>query len=190
LIDNNIDVSWSLPNGLSPESVDDELIKLMKKAGFYQCMIGIQHANPQILKNVKRNSSIEVVKKAIKILKANKIKTGGFFILGLPGETKDTIKEMEEFIMNSELDIIHVQLLSIIPGSEMWDFLGKVNYKFSYAAVQWLPEGLTAEDLIKAEQRIIRKFYLSPKNFFKTVASVKIAQIKYLIQRLIAFRII
>jgi radical SAM superfamily enzyme YgiQ (UPF0313 family) len=80
IIKNKINTPWTCSNGIRADMVNDELMGLMKKTGCYYCGIGIESANNEILKNVNKGETIEVIQNAINIMKKNKIECGGFFI--------------------------------------------------------------------------------------------------------------
>jgi radical SAM superfamily enzyme YgiQ (UPF0313 family) len=194
IIENNIKVAISCPNGVRADRLDEDLIKLMKKAGFYHCALGIESANKTILENIKKDESIETIKNAIKMLSRNGIVTQGFFIFGLPGETKETIKETIDFALKSGLERAQFSILMIYPGSDLWnDLKGKFTVDFSqenYNEPQWVPEGLTGKDLLEAQSYAFKKFFFRPKIFFKTIRYIKPTQIIYLLKRLFTYRLI
>ena len=63
----------------------------MAESGCYYFAYGIESANPEILKNIRKNETIGDIEKAINIADKKGISCQGFFIFGLPGETKETI---------------------------------------------------------------------------------------------------
>lgn len=194
IIKNNLKVNWSCPNGIRADRVDEPLIRLMKQSGCYFFAFGIESANPKILKNIKKMESIEVIKKSIEMATKVGIECQGFFIFGLPGETKKTIKESIQFAKNSKLTRAHFMILDVLPGSQLWDQLKgqfKPNWrKNSYKEPEWLPKGLTKKQLMEAQTQAIREFYLRPVYLFRLVKSIKLQQIPFLIKRLISYRLI
>ncbi|GMO34710.1 MAG: hypothetical protein Ta2B_15130 [Termitinemataceae bacterium] len=194
IIDNNLKISMSCPNGIRADKVDLDMIKLMKKAGFYYCALGIESANKTILQNIDKKESIETIQSAIKMLSENGIIASGSFIFGLPGETKETIKETMKFALTSGLERAHFGILSILPGCDLWnDLEGKFvnNYAKKIAnEPDYIPDGLTSRDLIKAQSTAFRKFYLRPKIFFKAISYVKPRQITSFIKRLFDYRVL
>jgi radical SAM superfamily enzyme YgiQ (UPF0313 family) len=194
IIKNNIKCAFSCPNGIRADRIDDELIKLMKRAGFYYCALGIESANRVVLENINKKESIETIQNAINILKRNGIVSQGFFIFGLPGETKESIEETINFSLRSGLDRAQFMILDVLPGCELWnDLKGKFMSNFSkksYKEPEWLPEGLSAADLLKAQSRAFRKFFFRPGTLFKTLRYIKPAQIRHLIKRLLDYRIL
>lgn len=194
LIKNKIDISWACPNGIRADRVDEKLLRLMKKAGCYLVAFGIESANPRILRNIHKLETIETIKKAISITNKVGIQSQGFFIFGLPGETKETIEESIQFAKKSKLSRAQFIILDIIPGSELWYTLKgkfKPNWKKnSYKEPEWLPKGLTKRDLMDAQTRAIREFYLRPITLIRFLKYIKPNQVKFLLQRFKEYRLL
>jgi anaerobic magnesium-protoporphyrin IX monomethyl ester cyclase len=194
LIEKKININWACPNGIRADNISPEIIQLMKDSGCYYFAYGIESANPQILKNIKKKESIETIEKAIEIADRIGISTQGFFIFGLPGETETTIEENIHFAVRSKLSRAQFIILDVLPGSELWDTLkGKfiANWeKESYREPEWLPEGITKEQLLAAQTKAFNKFYLRPKIFLRLLKLVNHRQIYYLIKRLKVYGLI
>ncbi len=194
IIENKLKFSWACPNGIRADRVDEKLLRLMKKSGCYYVAFGIESANPTILKNIHKLETIETIEKAIKT--ANKIGliTQGFFIFGLPGESKKTIRQNIDFAKKSRLARAQFIILDVLPGSELWDTLkGKFTpnwKKKSYKEPEWVPAGLTKEYLMKSQSKAFREFYLRPRTLFRLAKSIRFKQAKYLVQRLDEYRIL
>lgn len=194
MIKNNIKVSWACPNGIRADRVDDELLDLMVKAGCYYFSYGVESANPQILQNIKKRETIESINQAIGLAAKKGISCQGFFIFGLPGETRATIKESIEFAKKSKLSRAQFLILDVLPGSELWEtlkgkFVPRYN-KNSYREPEWIPDNLSKEELLRAQSAAFRQFYFRPKIFLAMLKFVDWKQIKYLIKRFIDYRII
>ena len=194
LIEKNINIKWACPNGIRADEVDQEIIQLMKNSGCYYFAYGIESANPQILKNIKKRESIETIERAIEIADKVGIACQGFFIFGLPGETADTIEENINFAVRSKLSRAQFMILDVLPGSELWEILkGKFvpNWdKKSYKEPEWIPDGVTREQLLSAQSTAFRKFYLRPKIFLRLLKMVDHRQIFYFIRRLKDYRLL
>ncbi len=120
LIENKINIIWSTP--IKVEIITQEVADLMKLAGCYNVGIGIESANNEILKNIKKNTTIEKIEKGISVFKKAGIEVLGQFVIGSPGETIETVKESIDFAKNSEIDF--VMFYSILPfkGTEQWEY--------------------------------------------------------------------
>jgi radical SAM superfamily enzyme YgiQ (UPF0313 family) len=161
----------------------------MKKAGFYSTSLGIETASEKILKEIKKGESLDTIQNAITILKKNDITVGGFFILGLPGETKETIKETVDFALHSGLDRVAFAIFNVIPGSDYWNELkGNFRTDFSHDSITdpvWTVPGLSNEYLMKVQSYAVRKFYFRPGIFFNTLRHIKPAYFGTFVKRTI-----
>jgi radical SAM superfamily enzyme YgiQ (UPF0313 family) len=194
LIEKNIKINWACPNGIRADNISPELIQVMKESGCYYLAYGVESTNPRILENIKKRESLETIARAIDMTEKAGISAQGFFIFGLPGETVATIEKNISFALRSKLSRAQFIILDILPGSELWDALkGKFvpNWgKESYREPECLQEGIKREQLLAAQSRAFRKFYLRPKIFFKLVKLIDHRQIIYLINRIKVYRLI
>ena len=194
ILKENIKINWSCPNGIRADSLDYELAVLLKKAGCYLVTIGIESANPQILKNVKKGETIDVISKAIRVASKAGLIVHGAFVLGLPGETKETIRETINFAKKLPLNRAFFTLIDVLPGCELWKN-DKEKYKNflttdSYAVPAYIPEGLTKEYLMKAQERAMFEFYFRPRILFDMIKLIRFKQLKYIFRRLLKFRLL
>jgi len=100
---------------------DLEMFRLMKKAGCYMLSIGGESANPAILKNIKKGTSPELIEKTVRILRQTGINSLVYFLIGLPGETRDTIKETLDFCKRINPDYVEFYPATPYPGTEFFD---------------------------------------------------------------------
>lgn len=194
ILERGIKISWATPNGIRADRVDEELLKLMKKAGCYYVAFGVESGNQEILNNISKNETLADIEKAAKIAHRLGIITQGFFIFGLPGETEQTIKNSIEFAKKISLDRAQFLILDLIPGSELWDQHHnefKMDYKKeSYHEPTWLPETISAETLKKWQPKAFRSFFFRPQPLFSLIKFFRFSQLKYIISRLRDFKII
>ncbi len=188
-----IKVAWATPNGIRADKVDLPLLRLMKKAGCYFVAFGIESGNQEILNNVAKHSNLQVIKKAVKMAHQAGLITQGFFIFGLPGETKETIRETINFAKGLPLDKAQFLMLDIIPGSALWDelkFAKKVNWHLdSYHEISWLPPTVDRATLAAAQSRAFREFFFNPRRVLTMIKLIKPSQIKYVLRRARDFKI-
>jgi len=166
----------------------------MKKAGCYSVIFGIESADRQILKNIKKNETIEDVEKAIRMASKIGLMTQGFFILGLPGDTETTVKNTIDFAMRMPLDWAYFAFVDLWPGSEMWEQY-KSEYKIDYSntkstEVKWYPKTIDQDKLRKLKKEAYRKFFLRPRPIWALIKHIKPSQAKHILDRIIDFGII
>jgi radical SAM superfamily enzyme YgiQ (UPF0313 family) len=103
------------------DTVSDAVLTKMKAAGCSAVSFGIETGNPQILKTIKKGITLKQVEEAVDMCNRAAILPFASFILGLPGETPETIKETMEFgnrLKNKGLSF-GFHLLAPFPGSEV-----------------------------------------------------------------------
>jgi radical SAM superfamily enzyme YgiQ (UPF0313 family) len=187
IIENKINLPWACSCGVRADDIDEEIVTAMEKAGCYNINIGIESANPQILLNVNKAETIEQINNAIEITAKYGIVCGGLFLFGLPGETKETMRQSIDFAKKSKLTLATFNILDILPGARLWNDL---NYKFnknnlqnSYCEPKYVFGGIQKEDIIKAQKRAFIEFYFRPKIMLKLLPFVKAETIKYFFKR-------
>src|SRR3989344_2280410 len=131
LIKRNYDLILKTGNGIRADKIDEELIILMKKAGFYLLAFGIESGNKEILKIINKGETLEQIEEAIRLCKKYKILTEGFFILGNLGETKETMQDTINFAKKLDLDIAQFQVFIPFPGSKFYNEIKKNGEIFS-----------------------------------------------------------
>ena len=193
MIAKGIKISWATPNGIRADKVDEELLALMKKAGCYYVVFGIESGNQKILDNINKKETLADIAKAVKLAHKLGIMTQGFFILGLPGETEETIKNSINFAKRLPLDRAQFLILDLLPGSALWEEHKNsfaIDYtKESYHEPTWVPDTISPEALKKWQPRAFRSFFFRPGPLFSLVKFFRPSQIRFIIKRLIDFRI-
>ena len=105
LIQKKIKIGWETPNGVRADRLNLELLKKMKKSGCQSVFFGVESGDQQILDNVigkslDLNRVVETAKNARKI----GLKTGGFYIIGFPGEKKENMQRTVDFALKLKRD--------------------------------------------------------------------------------------
>lgn len=96
---------------------DEEAIDLMAQSGCKGVFLGIESGSPDILKLMTKAATIEKYADGMKLLRAHDILTFGSFIIGFPGETKETVKETSDFIKENKPDYWRAQMWYCEPGT-------------------------------------------------------------------------
>lgn len=177
LIKNNVDISWSTITGIRVDRVDLELLKLMKKAGCYRVYYGIESGDEQILKNIKKKITLKQVVNAVRWAKEAKLEVAGYFMIGLPGETKKTMKNTLNFAKFLDLDLTKISITIPLPATEMFDDLekkGKIKTKnwqkfkfYSTPSEIYDHPNLSWKTIENYYRKFYTKVYLNPKFLLK-----------------------
>ena len=159
-------ISWSCL--ARPEIMSDDIFKLIKRAGCWQIAYGIESADQAILDTIKKRVSIERVEEIINKTNEAGIHSRGYFMIGCPGETEETIEKTSRFITKSGLRDFHVTFCTPMPGAELFDTAQNYGVferdwkKLGFWDPVFIPKGMTKQQLIDNHRRMYRKFYLRP----------------------------
>jgi anaerobic magnesium-protoporphyrin IX monomethyl ester cyclase len=115
MIAENINLKWTCNSRV--DFVDEEMLKLMGQAGCWLISWGIESGNEQILKHARKGAYPDKAERALLWAKKAGIKNWGYFIIGLPGETEETIQETIAFSKKLPLDIALFHVAAPYPGT-------------------------------------------------------------------------
>ncbi len=99
---NKLNITWNC--SARADSINLEIIKLIKKAGCVRVGLGIESGSQIILNNMKKNIKVDQIKKAIRILRKARMPYGGTMMFGMVGENTQTIEETIKFCKEMEHD--------------------------------------------------------------------------------------
>lgn len=122
LIERGLIMPWSCPNGIRADRIDAELADLMVRSGCLSVMVGIESADRDVLEAVKKGESIEAIEKGICVLKEAGLGVGGFFIIGLPGDSYPAQLRSVDFALKHGISA-HFNMLVPYPGTEVYDWV-------------------------------------------------------------------
>jgi len=105
------------------DRVTPEILKDMADSGCSEIHYGIESGNDDILKSINKRITVEQVKEAVKWTKDAGISTKGYFMVGLPGDTEETIQRTIQFAIDLELDKAQFSLTTPLPGTKLWDIV-------------------------------------------------------------------
>jgi radical SAM superfamily enzyme YgiQ (UPF0313 family) len=118
IIEKGLKFNWGC-NGRAPD-IKDDLVKLMKQAGCVRINMGFESGSQKILNNIKKNITLEQLAWAIKVLKENQLNFSLYTLLGLPGETRASIKETVSFLAQNRVQPSMVSLVIPYFGTELF----------------------------------------------------------------------
>lgn len=121
IVAERIDITWCAPNGIRLDAVDEELARLMKQSGCFQVNVGIESGSPRILKQIRKNLSLDVARRSIELLRRHKIEVVGFFMLGFPGESRDDMRQTIDLAMDLPLTGASFSIYCPLPGTEDYE---------------------------------------------------------------------
>jgi hopanoid biosynthesis associated radical SAM protein HpnJ len=166
-------LTWSCTSRVT---TDYETLKAMKDAGCRLLIVGYESGDQQILKNIKKGATIERARQFTKDCHKLGLVVHGDFILGLPGETRDTIRNTIAFAKELDVETIQVSVAHAYPGTELYDYAVKNGFMVGdnkmvdegghqLAHIQY--PGLPAEEILESVHRFYDEYYFRPKAVFR-----------------------
>ncbi|MBI5139910.1 MAG: radical SAM protein [Candidatus Vogelbacteria bacterium] len=178
LIKKNYKLTWSCDARAS--DVSKESLALMKKSGCWQIAYGVETGSQKVMDFLQKRVTFEQINNAFRWTKKAGISTKGFFILGHPTETYESIQETRNLILKLDIDVIGVTFFTVFPGSPICPTIreyGKFDPDWdktdTYTIGNFIPNGFTAEELIEFRQQTLKKFYFRPKYMLRQLLMVK-----------------
>ena len=120
IMERDLDISWATPNGVAVNTLDLALLEKMKKSGCYQLNFGIESGDPNVLKNIiHKPLSLDRVRKVVDCSKKLGIWTHGFFVIGFPGESAESVQQTINFAKETDLDSANFFIAAPYPGTPL-----------------------------------------------------------------------
>jgi len=165
-----IDITWSCN---ARADLDYETMKKMKETGCRLLIVGYESGSDEILKNIKKGITTEQMKNFTKEAKRAGLMIHGDFIIGLPGETKETADKTLKFIKELKPNILQVAIASPIPGTEFYEYVKKNEFLLTDDMEESIDEKgfqkcivsyseFTKEEIESYVDRALKEYYLSP----------------------------
>lgn len=163
MIDRKLVMPWNTPNGLPIWSLDEELIKLMKKSGCYEFTLAVESGDPWVLENIAQKPlKLEKAVEVARLARKYGITTVGYFIIGFPGETMDQVRRTIRFAHSLRLDYFRAFIYNPLPGSPLWTVCKEKGYipedyhyedANNYFQSDLSTDAFDPEDLVKIQTR-------------------------------------
>ena len=167
LLRNGMKLSWSCNS--RADLVDGEVLREMKRAGCWRISFGIESGDQRILDGEMKGLKLEQVERAVRLTAEAGISAKGFFMVGHPGETGDTLEKTLEFAKKLPLSDITVTALTPLPGSKLHEVAHRYGRfeddwaKMNLLDVVFVPWDLTEGKIVRFRKRMLREFYLRPR---------------------------
>jgi anaerobic magnesium-protoporphyrin IX monomethyl ester cyclase len=169
MIEEKIDVRWTCNSRV--DYVDEEMLRLMGKAGCWLISWGIESGNEQILRHARKGAYPDKAERALRWAREAGIKNWGYFIIGLPRETEETIRQTIDFSKKLPLDIALFHVAAPYPGTPF--FFEVVKEGWFRPGTRWEQvdmdkgtvldyPGLPAERLLYWQKRAFREWAFRP----------------------------
>jgi len=154
---------------------DEEMLRLMKKAGCYMIIVGIENGNERILDLINKRLDLKTARQNLKLAKKIGIHVLSSFMIGLPSETVAEIENTIEFSGSLDLTYATYPIFTPYPGTPIYEdaerygsIISENFDEFSrWGDGVYSSNGIKPEIYRKLQKKAFRKFYFRPKIIFK-----------------------
>ena len=180
IIERNLNIHISFPNGLRADFFDDELIDKMQRAGVYRMALGIESGSQRIQDMIKKDLDINIIYDVVEKLTSARMSVHGFFMLGFPSETREEMKETIDFACDLGLTTANFSLVIPNPGTDLRQTFiesRESNFEdfseYTFDAASSNASEVEGDDLIKLKREANRRFYLSAQRLRHVLRAVE-----------------
>jgi len=165
-------LTWSCTSRVT---TDYETLKAMREAGCRLLIVGYESGDPQILKNIKKGATVERARQFTKDCHKLGLTIHGDFILGLPGESRETIRRTIDFAKELDVETIQVSVAHAYPGTELFEYAVKNGFMSNHKMVDEGGHqlahieypGLSSEEILDSVHRFYDEYYFRPRAIFR-----------------------
>ncbi|MBV8655621.1 MAG: radical SAM protein, partial [Candidatus Eremiobacteraeota bacterium] len=173
-------ITWSCN---AKPNVSRSTLEVLKENGLRLLLVGYESGVQEILNSMKKGTRLDHIRKFTKDCHELGIKIHGTFILGIPGETPETIRQTVEFAKEMNPETIQVSLAAPYPGTFLYNQARENgwlqaeesdlvdSHGIQHAALNY-PGLLTTEMLFESVDDFYRKFYFRPKKMFSLLGGM------------------
>ncbi len=167
---------WNVYNGIRIGRLDEELFRKLKQAGCYRVSLGIESGSQEILDRVNKGITLDQVRNTVSLARSAGVETLSFFLVGLPGETEETMRRTIDFARELGCDLNKVGIATPIPGTPMFEEYERkglietrdwARYSFHSREGVARHENLDYKTIRKYYDLFYKELYLSPSFIWK-----------------------
>ena len=167
IIENNLNMSWGCTARV--DTVKPDVLKRMKQAGCWEISFGLETGSNELLQKMEKAARVEFSEQAVNWTEEAGIRSKGLFMLGYPGETRDSIKMTKAFVKRLPMSTMNLSKFTPYPGSPIYKELYGTNIKDDHGQKMngmnflWAPEGMTIDQLNSHYKSVLMSFYSQAK---------------------------
>jgi radical SAM superfamily enzyme YgiQ (UPF0313 family) len=171
ILKRNLKITFSV--NARADTADLEMMKLLKRAGCRELLVGFESGDQDILDRVKKKTKVEQGIAFMERAREARLDVHGCFVLGLPGETRETMQKTIDYALNLGLTTLQFSSAMPFPGTEYFRYAEEGDYLQTRDWSRWLADGgeqagvvsypgLTREEISAAVDKGLRRFYFRP----------------------------
>lgn len=183
IIKRGLKVEWSCRSRV--DTVDEDILHIAARAGCRKIYYGIESSSEEVLGNISKEIDRDKIARAVELTRKHGIGTLGFFMVGNPGDTYQSIESSIEFAKSLKLDFIQVCRTIAKPNTDLHHYLIKKDgrdywreYVLGQRQEERLPNpwsSLSEKEVENYQLRFYNKFYFRPAYIISRIAGIKSA---------------
>ncbi len=172
LIENKLNhVPWIFVNGIRANLASKELLGLLKQAGLHRTAFGVETGDEDVLLSIDKKVDHDTIRQAFKNAKEVGLETIAFLIIGLPGETRESMQKTIDFAIELDPLIANFSMMTPYPGTKVYEIIKRQgrflindweDYVFFQQQARYEMGDMTAELVEEMYRKAYRQFYLRP----------------------------
>lgn len=171
-------VPWIFVNGIRANLATPHLLAKLKQAGLKRVAFGVESGDPDVLLSIDKKIDHDTIRQAFKNAKQVGLETIGFFIIGLPGETEESMEQTIRFACEVDPLIANFSMMTPYPGTKVYEIVkrrGRLllqdweDYVFFDGKARYELDGMTAALVERKWKEAYRRFYLRPHRIAQTL---------------------
>ncbi|MDD5556389.1 MAG: radical SAM protein [bacterium] len=174
---------WRLGNGTRVDLIDEDLLRLMKRAGCYEVAFGIESGDDEVLRKIGKEITVAQVERAFAAAKRVGMETIGFFMIGHPFDTVGTMRKTIDFAVRLDPTYAQFTMSTPLPGTALWTWVKKhgrsligddvTKLDFLGTKPHYETDAFTREDAERMYRLAYRRFYLRPRYVWRSLRRIR-----------------
>lgn len=179
IIENDLNqVPWIFVNGIRANLATPEFLGKLKHAGLKRTAFGVESGDPDVLLSIDKKIDHDTIRQAFKNAKSVGLETIGFFIIGLPGETEESMEATIKFACEVDPLVANFSMMTPYPGTKVYEIAkrqGRMliedweDFVFFDGRARYEMDGMPAEMIERKWKEAYRRFYLRPHRIAGTL---------------------
>ena len=151
------------------DHLDKELLSLMKASGCWMISLGIETGDAELLARHRSKADLGLLRSRIEMIQRAGIRVKGLLILGLPGETEESVRHSMDYVRSLRLDDFNLTKFTPFPGAPLYERIREQGTfdedwpKLDCMHFQFVPNGMTRERLEHLHKEFYKSHFKQPR---------------------------
>ena len=183
IIDRRLDVTWICSARIG--SVDEQMMRIMKKAGCHMIRLGVETGNQELLDNIKKGITLEQTREVFRLAHDIGLDTHAHMMIGVPGETQKTLERTIKFTKELDPTIVTFGIMTPYPGTPIFNSIraehpdigdgtqSDISHLHTRSFYNQYFTELTEAELSRHIRNAYRSFYIRPGYIFRWLMRIR-----------------